>query len=151
MAIIPLPDKDLKNLGWDVRMTLPRRAVSIRPLPEKLDVKGGRLFLRELASCMNVERPCIVLDCSRVREMDKHAVHLLLCCLEVAIKRNGDVRLAAVAPTAMLNLELAGLDRLFRIFKTTDEAEESFQRRTAHGLPHVAEPADERQSSANAA
>jgi anti-anti-sigma factor len=132
-------------------MTLSTRAVSIKQVPDKLDVKRERLFFRELESCINVERPCIVLDCSRVREMDKYAVHLLLCCLEGAIKRNGDVRLAAVAPNAMLNLELAGLDRLFRIFDTTDEAVESFNRRTTHAPTPSAASAPGHKSPANAA
>lgn len=133
-------------------MTLSTRAVSIKQVPERLDVKRGRLFFRELESCINVERPCIVLDCSRVCEMDNYAVHLLLCCLEGAIKRNGDVRLAAVAPNAMLNLELAGLDRLFRIFETTDEAVESFHRRATHRQVQVVKSTDGGQPSpANAA
>jgi anti-anti-sigma factor len=131
-------------------MTLPPRVVSIKQLPEKLNVRRGRLFFRELESCINVERPCIVLECSRLREMDRYAVHLLLCCLEGAIKRNGDVRLAALAPIALLNLELTGLDRLFRIFETVDEAVESFQRRTAHLASHGAK-SDARRSSASAA
>src|SRR5579863_4412916 len=132
-------------------MSLSTRAVSIKQLPEKLDVKRARIFFRELESCMNVERPCIVLDCCRLREMDKHALHLLLCSLEGAIKRNGDVRLAAVAPTAMLTLELAGLDRLFRIFATSDEAVESFERRAAPA-PHAPAVASKGpQPSANAA
>ncbi len=133
-------------------MTLSTRAVSIKQVPEKLDVKRGRLFFRELESCINVERPCIVLDCSRVREMDSYAVHLLLCCLEGAIKRNGDVRLAAVAPNSMLNLELAGLDRLFTMFETIEDAVESFQRRATHGQLQSVKSADGgRPSPANAA
>ena len=131
-------------------MTLPPRVVSIKQLPEKLNVRRGRLFFRELESCINVERPCIVLECSRLREMDRYAVHLLLCCLEGAIKRNGDVRLAALAPNAVLNLELAGLDRLFRVFETVEEAVESFQRRTAHLAPHGT-MSSARRSSASAA
>jgi anti-anti-sigma factor len=131
-------------------MTLPPRVVSIKQLPEKLNVRRGRIFFRELESCINVERPCIVLECSRLGEMDGYAVHLLLCCLEGAIKRNGDVRLAAVAPNVLLNLELAGLDRLFRIYETVDEAVESFQRRAAHLAQHSAK-ADARRSSASAA
>ena len=129
---------------------MPPRVVSIKQLPEKLNVRRGRLFFRELESCIKVERPSIVLDCSRLREMDRSAIHLLLCCLEGAIKRNGDVRLASVAPNAVLDLELAGLDRLFRIFETVDEAVESFQRRSAHLAPHGAK-SDGRRSSASAA
>src|ERR1700676_2148059 len=154
MTMISFPGSDAEgsnDLRWEFGMALSPRAVSIKQLPEKLDQKRGRIFLRELERSMNVERPSIVLDCSRVREMDLYAVHLLLCCLEGAIKRNGDVRLAAVAPAALLNLELAGLDRLFRIFATVDDAVESFQRRIAHVVPHGVKPDDGRGSSRNAA
>jgi len=133
-------------------MTLRTGTVSIKQLPESLDVKRGRLFFRELESCMNVERPRIVLDCGRLREMDKYALHLLLCCLEGAIKRNGDVRLAAITPGAMQDLEFAGLDRLFRIFATNEEAVESFERRSVHTVLHAARvTSDGLQPSANAA
>ena len=118
-------------------MTRSARAVSIKQLPEKLDVERGQIFFRELGSCMNVERPCIVFDCSLVREMDQHTAHLLLSCLEGAIKRNGDVRLAMVYPAALVDLELAGIAKLLRIFDTVDEAVESFQpgawRSDSHG------------------
>lgn len=98
---------------------------------------------------MNVERPSIVLDCSNVREMDNHTIHLLLCCLEGALKRNGDVRLAAVTPQALLSLEHAKADRLFRIFATVDEAANSFQRRGPHA--RSAAPAGGSRGSVNAA
>jgi len=121
-------------------MTRSARAVSIRQLPEKLDVEQGQIFFRELGSCMNVERPRIVLDCSMAREMDQYTAHLLLCCLEGAIKRNGDVRLAMVYPAALVNLELAGIAKLLRIFDTVDEAVESFQpgamRKDSNGTRH---------------
>jgi anti-anti-sigma regulatory factor len=44
---------------------------------------------------MNNDRAYIVLDCSKVGVMDRSAIYLLLCCLEEAMKRNGDVKLAA--------------------------------------------------------
>ncbi len=133
-------------------MTHLPRAVSIKQLPEKLDAKRGRLFFRELGNSMNVERPSIVLDCSKLREIDRYAAHLLLCCLEGAIKRNGDVRLAAVGTQAMRNLELAEIARLFRIFGTVDEAVESFQRRATHAGSHgLEQPKEGHRSSVNAA
>src|SRR5579871_2507600 len=96
--------KYAKRSRLDERMTLRPRAVAVKQLPETLESRRGRLFFRELESCMNdVDRPCIVLDCSSLRKMDLHAIHLLLCCLEGAMKRNGDVRLAAVAPEHLLN------------------------------------------------
>lgn len=133
-------------------MTFHPREVAIKQLPERLDRRRGRLIFREMVGTMNGKRPCIVLDCSQLQEMDGYALHLLLRCLEEAIKRNGDMRLAAVTPPAMLSLELANIDRLFRIFTTVEEAVESFQRRVRHVYPHTAGAAsDGCQASANAA
>jgi anti-anti-sigma regulatory factor len=86
------------------------------------------MFLRELEGCLNVARPCVVLDCSQARQMDKPLLHLLLSCLEETLKRNGDVRLAALSPEARTSLRLSGIERLFKIFDTTAEAVDSFQR-----------------------
>ena len=100
--------------------------VTVTQLPETLDMKRGRLFFKELESRMNIDRPCIVLDCSRVRSMDRFAIHMLLCCLEEAMKRDGDVKLAAVSPSARETLELTRVDRLFEIYDTETEAVNSF-------------------------
>jgi anti-anti-sigma regulatory factor len=109
-------------------MTLRIRPVAVKQLPEILDAKHGRLFFRELESCLNVDRPCLVLDCSKVRRLDKSAVHLLLCCLEEAMKRNGDVKLAAIPAGASAVLELAGIERLFEVYASNAEAVSSFRR-----------------------
>jgi anti-anti-sigma regulatory factor len=61
--------------------------------------------------------------------MDKQIVLLLLGCLEEAMKRNGDVRLAAVSPQGKAALKITGTDILFRFFETADDAIASFQRR----------------------
>ena len=103
-------------------------AVTVTQLPETVDKKRGRLFFNELESRINIDRPCIVLDCSRVREMDRFAIHMLLCCLEEAMKRDGDVKLAAVSPAARKTLELTRVDRLFEIYETETEAVNSFFR-----------------------
>jgi len=69
-----------------------------------------------------------VLDCSRVRAFDQSAAHLLLCCLEEAMKRNGDVKLAGISAATSAVLELSGLDRLFETYDTNTEAVNSFRR-----------------------
>jgi anti-anti-sigma factor len=97
-------------------------------LPEKVDIKHCRLFFKELEARINIDRPCMVLDCSRVREMDRFAIHMLLCCLEEAMKRDGDVKLAAVSPSARETLEMTRVDRLFEIYDTETEAVNSFFR-----------------------
>jgi|SRR5579871_1754661 len=103
-------------------------SVTVTQLPEKLNMRQGRLFFNELEGRMNIDRPCVVLDCSKVREMDRFAIHMLLCCLEEAMKRNGDVRLAAVSPSARETLELNRVDRLFEVYETEADAVNSFFR-----------------------
>jgi anti-anti-sigma factor len=100
----------------------------VKQLPETLNSKQGRLFFGALGSCMNIERPGIVFDCSKVLQMDSYAVHLLLCCLEEAMKRNGDVKLAAISAGARTTLEHTGVVHLFEIFDTTADAVNSFGR-----------------------
>lgn len=107
-------------------MTNSIRPVTVRQLPKKTNMKQRRLFFRELKRCMDGDRPRIVLDCSNLSECDRSVVLLLLRCLEEAIKRNGDVKLAAVGPTAARVLDLTGANRLFEIFDTPAEAADSF-------------------------
>ena len=70
------------------------RLIEVKQLPETLSVKQGRSFFREVESCLNEDRPRVVLDCSKVRQLDNAGIRVLLRCLEEAIKRNGDVKLA---------------------------------------------------------
>lgn len=109
-------------------------AVTVTQLPETVDMKRGRLFFKELESRMNIDRPCMVLDCSQVRQMDRFAIHMLLCCLEEAMKRDGDVKLAALTPSARETLAQTRVDRLFEIYDTETEAVNSFFR------PHAERP-----------
>lgn len=104
-----------------------RRTISIRKLPVQLDSTQQKALYRELEGCINVDRPCVVLDCSMLAYLDRRAIHLLLCCLEEAMKRNGDVRLAALQPAARSVLGSTGLDTIFRVFDDVSEAVDSFR------------------------
>jgi anti-anti-sigma factor len=103
------------------------RLVVVKQLPETLSVKQGRGFFREVESCLNADRPRVVLDCSKVRQLDSAGIQVLLRCLEEAMKRNGDVKLAAIPPGTAAILELTRVDRLFEAFDSTAEAVNSFQ------------------------
>jgi anti-sigma B factor antagonist len=105
-------------------------AVSVTQLPECIE--HGKRFLAQMEDSINVDHPRIVLDCSQVARMGRQTVQVLLCCLEEAMKRNGDVRLAAVCPDARVVLQQTGADRLFEIFDTTEEAVEGFYHRCAN-------------------
>ncbi len=108
-------------------MTIREQPVGIAQLPETSNKRQKRLFLCELKSSMSIDRPSIVFDCSRVRRLDRSDVLHLLCCLEEAIKRIGDIKLAAVPARARAILELNRADRVFEIFDSNADAANSFR------------------------
>ena len=103
-------------------MTLQVSTVVVKQLHESLSRKQGRIFLSEVVNSVSNDRAGIVLDCSRVRQMDRPAIYLLLCCLEEAIKHDSDVKLAAIPADARAILKLTGVDRVFECFDTNAEA-----------------------------
>ena len=104
------------------------RSVTVGQLPDRYSGKNERAFVREMQNVTDVDRPSIVLDCSKASEFDAATIRFLLLCLEEAMKRNGDVRLAGISPRAMAVLEGCGAARLFRIFDSNSEAINSFHR-----------------------
>lgn len=110
-------------------MLITMRAVTVLDVPAHVTASEEHDFLNRLQQYVETERPHLVLNCSAVRRMDKPTMHLLLSCLEEAMKRNGDVRLASLSSEAEASLQLAGLRRLFETYATTAEAVRSFQHR----------------------
>jgi anti-anti-sigma regulatory factor len=104
------------------KMSFRTNAAIVKQLPASLNGEVGRVFFAELEQCMHAHRPFVVLDCSKLRHVDRATIQLLLCCLEEAMKRNGDVKLAAVSASAKASLKLVGIDRLFEFFDTVAEA-----------------------------
>lgn len=104
-----------------------RGPVLIMELPEQLNQGEVKTFMDGLEPLLEVDRPRIVLDCSRVQHIDSAGVEMLLHCLEEAMKRDGDLKLAAVSPASAIILELMRVDRLFEVFETSDQAANSFQ------------------------
>jgi anti-anti-sigma regulatory factor len=128
-----------------------RRLVTIEQLPEITTEDQGRRFLGEIQDRMSDRRPGLVLDCSGLSQMDKPVLHLLLSCLEEAMKRNGDARLAAVTPSAQGTLKSIGADRLFQIFASNADAVNSFHQPPAGLSPNKYLLDEDGQVSQNAA
>ncbi len=116
------------------------RPVIVKQLPEKLSVKQSRLFFLDIEPSFAADRPRLVLDCSRVRELDSAGIQVLLQCLEEAMKRNGDVKLAAIPPGFAEILELTRVDGLFETFETIREAVNSFDQFPAYVFDQVVDP-----------
>lgn len=104
------------------------RSVTVLQVPKQHDLKDRTGFLQELENSICNGRPYLVLDCSGVCQVDKTTAELLLFCLEQAMKRNGDVKLAGIRLTEYSGLGFAG--RLFEVFEEVEDAIKSFHQPT---------------------
>jgi anti-sigma B factor antagonist len=102
------------------------RPVIVKRMPERLNLKHAQEFLREVQPFVKSDRPQIVFDFSAVRLMDAAGVELLLQCMREAMKRDGDLKLAALSPQAAVVLELTRTDRLFEVYDNAADAVRSF-------------------------
>ena len=112
--------------------------VVIMQMPEHLNAGGVRTFMQELEPLLETHRPRIVFDCSQVRYMDSAGVEMMLHCLEEAMKRDGDLKLASLSPESEVVLELMRVARVFEAFSTSDEAVRSFNALPAEGVSQSA-------------
>src|SRR6202008_4441042 len=109
--------------------------VAVMQVPEILNVKEVHIFLEELGPLLESNRPRIVLDCSQVCSMESAGVEMLLRCLEEVLKRDGDLKLAALSPEAEVILELMRIARVFETFQTCEDAVRSFSAIPADAVP----------------
>lgn len=110
------------------------RPVVVMELPEHLKLGEVQTFLREIKPLLTADRPRLVFDFSQVNQIDSAGVDMLLHCLEEVMKRDGDLKLAAVAPESAVILELTRVDRLFEVFDSVAGAVESFQGYLVRGM-----------------
>jgi anti-sigma B factor antagonist len=103
------------------------RAVVVKHLPERVNAKQARDFVREMHCVLTSDRPQIVFDLSHVHYLDAAGVDMLLHCMAEVMKRDGDLKLAALSPQSAVVLEMTRTDRLFEIYQTASDAVRSFR------------------------
>ena len=114
------------------------RPVVVRRVPERLNLKQARAFLAEVEPMLRSDRPQVVFDCSQVKQMDAAGVEMLLHSLATVMKRDGDLKLAALTPQAAVVLEMTRTDRLFEIYPSSSDAVLSFSRFLPGHMKHPA-------------
>jgi anti-sigma B factor antagonist len=114
------------------------KAVVVKQLPESVSTPQAQALFRELEPILATDRPRLVFDFTGVRSFDSAGVELLLRCMEEAMKRNGDLKLAALSPQMAVILEMTRVDRLFEIFNNSNAAVESFHRFSPAAIQSVA-------------
>jgi anti-sigma B factor antagonist len=102
------------------------RPVVVKRMPERLNVRTSREFLRDVQPFLITDRPQLVFDLAQVKQLDAAGVEMLLRCMSEAHKRDGDLKLAAVSAPAAVVLELTRTERLFEIYETSTDAVRSF-------------------------
>ncbi len=102
------------------------RPVIVKRIPERLNMKQARKFQQEVRPFLQSDRPQLVFDLSLVKQIDAAGVDMLLTCMSEAMRRDGDLKLAALSPQAAIILELTRTDRLFEIYENSTDAVRSF-------------------------
>jgi anti-sigma B factor antagonist len=105
-------------------------------MPETMNLKQARNFLKEVEPFLSSDRPQLVFDMSQVRHIDAGGVDVLLQCMREAIKHDGDLKLASVSPQAAVVLELTRTGRLFEIYDNSTQAVKSFSSFLPNALKH---------------
>ena len=123
-------------------MSIKKRNVSVHQIPSNISSISQIALIHALEMSVENGHPRFVLDCSRLENVGSAEMHLLLCCLEQAMKNNGDVRLAGLPPQAKVALHEAGISRLFEFFETTEHTVRSYQLRSASLAPVSFETVD---------
>lgn len=116
------------------------RPVVVKRVPERLDLKQARKFVREVQPFLRADRPQIVFDLSPVKQMDAAGVDMLLHCMAEAMKRDGDVKLASLSPQAAIILEMTRTGRLFEIYDNSTDAARSYSGFLPNALRQQQEP-----------
>lgn len=102
------------------------KPVVIKRLPTNMDTSGARRFYDDVEPLLRSDRPQLVFDLSQVERLDVSGVETLLRCMREVMRRDGDLKLAAVSPQAGTVLELTRTDRLFEIYETSTDAARSY-------------------------
>ncbi len=113
----------------------------VKRMPEKLNLKQAKKFFKEVQPFLNSDRPQLVFDMSQVRHLDAAGVDVLLQCMSCAMRRDGDLKLAALSPQAAVILELTRTGRLFEIYETSTDAVKSFSSFLPNALRQYQSPA----------
>jgi anti-anti-sigma factor len=105
-------------------------------MPDRMNHRQAQVFLREVQPFLVCDRPQVVFDLSQVRQLDAAGIDMLLHCMSEVMKRDGDLKLAALSPQAATVLELTRTDRLFEVYETSSDAVRSF----TYVLPNAMRP-----------
>ena len=104
----------------------PYSSVVVKTLAARLDRKQVAAFRLGMQELLRLDQPRIVFDFCSVTLLDSAGIEFLLHCLSVIVRRDGELKLAALSPQAATVLEITRVGRFFEIFPTVEDAVRSF-------------------------
>lgn len=115
------------------------RAVVVKVVPERLHGEALTDFRQDMQKVLEGDQPQVVLDLSQVKYLGSAGIEDILHCLSVVVRRDGEMKLAALSPEAASLLSLTRVERFFEVFPSVEEAVHSFDSFVADVNP-IAEP-----------
>jgi len=104
----------------------PYSPVVVKTLTARLDRNQVAAFRRGMQEVLRMDQPRVVFDFCSVTHLDSAGIDFLLNCLSAIVRRDGELKLAAVSPQAATVLEITRVGRFFEIFPTVEDAVRSF-------------------------
>lgn len=99
-----------------------RPGVEIVSVSGELDAFSAHHLKRWLGDPAKVSQPQVILDLSHVTFMDAGAVGAIVHCRRMLTARNADLCLVCPAGPALRLMRLLGLDRVWTIYPTREDA-----------------------------
>lgn len=97
----------------------------------RLDAKATTRFKKNVVSLINeTGKYHVVFDLGNLNFIDSSGVGVFLSILRFLNSKGGELKLSELTPPVRTILELVSMHKIFEIFKTTNEAVESF-------IPHT--------------
>ena len=88
----------------------------------ELDLSNSSGLVRQVGSAVRSGRNCVVIDLSEVTHIDSTGLAALIESHHLTAARRGRLALVAQSDSIRRTIEVRGLDRLFTILPTRDEA-----------------------------
>jgi len=90
-------------------------------LPEHFSRVAARALTKELDHHLITDQPCVIVDLSRVKQIDSYGLNMLLGVMTKVARHDGSVQLGEISPEAAIMLELTRMDRIFDMFPRISE------------------------------
>jgi|SRR5579863_5944713 len=104
----------------------PYPSVVVKTLAARLDRNEVAAFRRAMQESLRMDQPRVVFDFGSVTHLDSSGIEFLLSCLSAIVRRDGELKLAALSPQAATVLEITRVGRFFEIFPSVEDAVRSF-------------------------